>query len=121
MIVKKSKRFKTYFTFYPSNWKNIVCTLFVVPVLFYGFSILIAMLNFQHLPNSKSATVPHDQFSSERAMNDLKELTVEIGTRLIGTKENRKTLEWLKDKIKSIQHNSTVIRTIIQIHSLVYI
>lgn len=37
------------------------------------------MLNSQNLPNPKPATVPYDQFSSERAMYDLKELTVDIG------------------------------------------
>lgn len=79
MIIKKRKRFRTLFTFYPSNWKNIACSLFVIPVLFYGFCILIAMLNSQNLPNPKPATVPYDQFSSERAMYDLKELTVDIG------------------------------------------
>lgn len=31
------------------------------------------------------------------------------GTRLFGTKENRRALEWLKEKVKEIQQNTTVI------------
>lgn len=102
-VLEKTRTIRTYCcTCFPSKICDNIFLWLIIPFLCISIAVLGALVQNWNIPSPKGSEIPPWEFSEARALVHLNHLSLDIGTRLIGSPKNIETQNYIIDSVKAI-------------------